>query len=74
MKQQYKHSSSSFSISVAEIKNQNLKAKIHKFGLIYDKKFDHESKHTHFVLTKENRDLESLLEKAKIESKKRIQY
>ena len=30
MKQKYKHSSSSFSISVVEIKNQNLKAKIHK--------------------------------------------
>lgn len=30
MKQQYKHSSSSFSISVVEIKNQNLKVKIHK--------------------------------------------
>ena len=48
-----------------------LKAKIQKFGLIYDKKFDHESKNTHFVLTKENRDLELLLEKAKTESKKR---
>ena len=51
-----------------------LKAKIQKLGLIYDKKFDCESENAYFNLLKENRDLESLLEKAKIESKKRIQY
>ena len=51
-----------------------LKAKIQKFGLIYDKKFDCESENAYSNLLKENRDLESLLEKAKIESKKRIQY
>ena len=51
-----------------------LKARIQKFGLIYDKKFDCESKNAYFNLSKENRDLELLLEKAKIESKKRIQY
>ena len=51
-----------------------LKAKIQKLGLIYDKKFDCESENAYSNLLKENRDLESLLEKAKIESKKRIQY
>ena len=51
-----------------------LKAKIQKLGLIYDKKFDCESGNAYFNLLKEKRDLESLLEKAKIESKKRIQY
>ena len=51
-----------------------LKAKIQKLGLIYDKKFDCESENVYFDLLKENLDLESLLEKAKIESKKRIQY
>ena len=50
-----------------------LKAKIQKFGLIYDKKYDCKLKNVNFGSSKENRDLELLLEKAKTESKKRIQ-
>ena len=51
----------------------SLKAKIQKFGLIYDKKFDCESEKTYFNLSKEKRNLESLLEKAEIKSKKKTQ-
>ena len=51
----------------------SLKAKIQKFGLIYDKKFDCESAKTYFNLSKEKRNLESLLEKAEIKSKKKTQ-
>ena len=49
----------------------SLKAKIQEIGLIYDKKFDYGLENTYFNSSKENRDLESLLEKAKNESKKR---
>ena len=48
-----------------------LKAKIQKLGLIYDKKFDCNSKNTYFYISNENQDLESLLEKAQVESKKK---
>ena len=48
-----------------------LKAKIQKLGLIYDKKFDCNSKNTYFYISNENQNLESLLEKAKVESKKK---
>ena len=48
-----------------------LKAKIQKLGLIYDKKFDCDSKNTYFYISNENQNLESLLEKAKVESKKK---
>ena len=50
-----------------------LKAKIHRLGLISDRKFDCESGVKYFDSLKENRDLESLLEEAIVEGKKRTQ-
>ena len=50
-----------------------IKAKLQKLGLFYDRKFDCESAKTYFNLPKEQQNLESLLEKAEIKSKKKTQ-
>ena len=51
----------------------SLKAKIQKFGLIYDKKFDCGSEKKYFNLSIEKQNLETLLEKAEIKSRKKTQ-